>query len=112
MLRRGFDRATPLTMRHAGKAYDSVKPVPIGEWGKWSYTESAKHVLKRQAWMPLPVDREGQESGVEPAAGTAAPLEKDSLVRRSVSGNGTDEGGGPLPFATPSEANISPRGRR
>jgi hypothetical protein len=66
LLARGFDRAPPLTLRMEGKAYDSFAPLPIGQWAKWTYTESEKHALKRQRWMPLPVDREGQKSGSEP----------------------------------------------
>jgi len=32
LLARGFDPATPLTMRMEGKAYDSFQPLPIGQW--------------------------------------------------------------------------------
>ena len=32
LLARGFDPATPLTMRHEGKGYDSFQPLPIGKW--------------------------------------------------------------------------------
>jgi hypothetical protein len=66
LLARGFDPATPLTMRVEGKGYDSFQPLPIGQWAGWTYTESEKHVLKRQRWMPLPDDRERQKSGSEP----------------------------------------------
>jgi hypothetical protein len=65
LLSRGLDPATLLTMRVEGKSYDSFAPLPIGQWAKWTYTESEKHALKRQRWMPLPVDREGQKSGSE-----------------------------------------------
>jgi hypothetical protein len=66
LLAQGFDPGTPLTMRHEGSAHDSFQPLPIGEWAKWTYTESEKHALKRQRWMPLPADRERQKSGSEP----------------------------------------------
>jgi hypothetical protein len=72
LLARGFDSATPLTMRHAGSAHDSFAPRPIAEWAKWTYTESEKHALKRQRWMPLPADREGQKSGSEPSVAPEA----------------------------------------
>jgi len=71
-------------MRHVGKGYDSFAPQPIGQWAKWTYTESEKHALKRQRWMPLPVDREGQKSGVEPSAGTQGHPEVNSLLRTPV----------------------------
>ena len=67
LLARGFDPATPLTMRMEGNAYDSFQPLPIGQWAGWTYTESEKHALKRQRWMPLPDDRERQKSGSEPS---------------------------------------------
>ena|SRR5215813_1366316 len=66
LLARGYDPATPLTMRVDGKAYDSFRPAPISEWAKWTYSESEKHPLKRRPWlpreMPVAVDREAQKS--------------------------------------------------
>ena len=67
LLARGFDPATPLTMRHEGKAYDSFKPLPIGHWAKWTYKEGEKDALRRTAWMPLPTDRGWQKSSSEPS---------------------------------------------
>jgi hypothetical protein len=66
LLAGGFDPATPLTMRHEGKAYDSFQPLPIGKWAKWTYKEGEKDALRRTAWMPLPTDRGWQKSGSEP----------------------------------------------
>ena len=67
LLARGFDPATPLTMRHEGKAYDSFQPLPIGQWAKWTYKEGEKDALRRTAWMPLPTDRGWQKSGSDPS---------------------------------------------
>ena len=47
LLARGFDPATPLTMRHEGKAYDSFQPLPIGKWAGWTYTRAREHALRR-----------------------------------------------------------------
>src|SRR5262249_8569183 len=78
LLARGYDPATPLTMRVDGKAYDSFRPAPISEWAKWTYSESEKHPLKRRPWlpreMPVAVDREAQKSGIEPSAGIPGPF--------------------------------------
>src|SRR5215510_10043856 len=38
LLARSFDPATPLTMRHEGKVYDSFRPAPISQWAEWTYT--------------------------------------------------------------------------
>jgi hypothetical protein len=77
LIARGFDPATLLTIRHEGNAYDSFKPAPIGQWAKWTYSESEAHPLKRRAWvpreMPIAVDREDQKSGVLASAGTHLP---------------------------------------
>jgi hypothetical protein len=66
LLARGFDPATPLTMRVERKAYDSFQPLAIGQWAKWTYKEGEKEALRRTAWMPLPTDRGWQKSGSEP----------------------------------------------
>jgi hypothetical protein len=66
LLARGFDPATPLTMRHEGKAYDSFQPLPMGEWAKWTYAESEERALRRVNWMPFPAPRSGQKSGSAP----------------------------------------------
>jgi hypothetical protein len=67
LLAHGFDPATPLTMRHEGKAYDSFQPMPIGHWAKWTYKEGEKDALRRAPWMPLPADRGWQKSGSDPS---------------------------------------------
>jgi hypothetical protein len=66
LLARGFDPATPLTMRHEGKAYDSFQPLAIGKWAKWTYKEREKGGLAVERWMPFAAPRSGQKSGVEP----------------------------------------------
>jgi len=85
LLARGFDPATPLTMRVDGKAYGSFRPAPISLWAKWTYTESERYPLKRQRWMPHAADREGQKSGIEPLAGIQGHPEDNSLLRLDVS---------------------------
>jgi hypothetical protein len=89
LLARGFDPATPLTMRHEGKAHDSFRPAPIGDWARWTYSESETHPLKRRPWlpreMPVAVDREDQKSGIEPSAGIQGHPEDNSLLRLDVS---------------------------
>jgi hypothetical protein len=67
MLARGFDPATPLTMRHKGKAYDSFQPMPIGHWAKWTYKEREKGGMAVERWMPFAIPRSGQKSGSEPS---------------------------------------------
>jgi len=66
LLGRGFDPATPLTMRHAGKICDSFRPLPIGEWARWTYKEPDQRPLQRTRWKPFAGIRLGQKSGSEP----------------------------------------------
>jgi hypothetical protein len=86
LLARGFDPGTPLTMRLEGKAYDSVRPLPIGEWAKWSYAEGEKTPLQRQRWkpreMPIAACPEEQKSGSEPSVVPNPHPEANSLLRR------------------------------
>jgi hypothetical protein len=65
LLARGFDPATPLTMRHQGSVHDSFKPLPIGAWAGWTYTERDKGGVTMAAWMPRAASRGGQKSGSE-----------------------------------------------
>ena len=81
LLARGFDPATPLTMRMEGKAYDSFQPLPIGRWARWSYTEGEKTPLRSVPWRPNPAVAERQKSGSEAPAGTGGYPEANSLLR-------------------------------
>ena len=72
LLDRGFDPATPLTMRHKGKAYDSFQPMPIGHWAKWTYKEREKGGMAVGRWMPFAVPRSGQKSSSEPSVAPEA----------------------------------------
>jgi hypothetical protein len=59
LLRRGFDPATLLTMRHAGKTYDSFIPKPIAELAKWTAVERGSggpRLERYQAFRGLPQD--------------------------------------------------------
>jgi hypothetical protein len=60
-------------MRHEGKAYDSFKPAPIGQWAMWTYWEGEKRGLQRARWMPRADMAEAQKSGVKHLAGTHLP---------------------------------------
>jgi hypothetical protein len=66
LLARGFDPATPLTMRREGKGYDSFQPMPVGKWAGWTYEESGTKPLRRVRWMPFPTAAGTQKSGSEP----------------------------------------------
>ena len=83
LLARGFDPATPLTMRMEGKTYDSFQPLPIGQWAGWTYTEGETTPLRCVRWMPRPAVGEGQKSGSEPLAGTRGHPKVNSLLRAS-----------------------------
>jgi hypothetical protein len=82
LLARGLDPATLLTMRHQGKAYDSFKPAPIGEWAKWTYQEGEKRTLTRARWRPFADMRGTQKSGSDEVAATTLPdgRPNDSVV--------------------------------
>ncbi len=67
LLARGFDPASPLTMRMEGKTYDSFAPLPIGQWAGWTYEESGTKALRRVRWMPFPTAAGPQKSGSEPS---------------------------------------------
>ena len=41
-------------MRAEGNAYDSFVPHPIGEWAKWTYSESDRKGLRMERWRPRP----------------------------------------------------------
>jgi hypothetical protein len=81
LLDRGFAKTTPLTMRHTGSKSDSFRPAPLGQWARWTYTESEKYPLKKQRWMPIPADREGQKSGSKPSPGVRPSPEAKTLLR-------------------------------
>jgi hypothetical protein len=66
LLARGFDPATPLTMRHEGNAYDSFHPLPIGKWAGWTYEERDRDGLRCVRWIPRALHAGGQKSGSEP----------------------------------------------
>jgi len=81
LLARDFDPATPLTMRHEGKDYDSFQPLPIGKWAGWTYTEGENTPLRCARWMPRPAVGEGQKSGVEEPVIPNPHPEANSLLR-------------------------------
>jgi len=82
LLAGGFDPATPLTMRHAGKGYDSFKPEPIGKWARWTYKESDRDGLQKARWMAPELHQRAEKSGPEPLPGVQPPPEYKSLPRR------------------------------
>jgi hypothetical protein len=56
LLRRGYRSGTLLTLRHAGKDYDSFAPLEISYLAGWSISESDRGGLKRIRWQPMPED--------------------------------------------------------
>jgi hypothetical protein len=75
LLGRDFEPATLLTMRHTGKAFDSFRPLTIGQWARWTYKEPDQRHLRRTRWMPFADIRLGQKSGSEPSVTPEAHLE-------------------------------------
>jgi hypothetical protein len=74
LLGRGFDSGVPLTMRHAGKDYDSFHPLPIGKWASWTYEERERDGFRCARWMPRQLHAEGQKSRSEPEVAPEANL--------------------------------------
>jgi|SRR5262245_26255041 len=66
LLARGFDPATPLTMRHEDSLHDSFRPLPIGTWAGWTYEEGERTALQRRPWRPFAAGTGPQKSGSEP----------------------------------------------
>ena len=66
LLARGFDPVTPLTMRHQGSTCDSFKAAPIGQWAKWTFTESDRDGLRRARWIAPELHEKAQKSGAKP----------------------------------------------
>jgi hypothetical protein len=78
LLARGFDPATPLTMRHEGSAHDSFRPTPLGEWAKWTYEEGERTALQRRPWRPFAAGTGHQKSGSE---SSVAPEGRETEIR-------------------------------
>lgn len=66
LLGRGLDPATPFTMRHDGKTYDSFRPAALGHWAGQTYEEGERRSLRSSRWMPFPASAYGQKSGIGP----------------------------------------------
>jgi hypothetical protein len=66
LLARGFDPATPLTMRHEGSAHDSFQPLPIGKWAGWTFSEGERRTLGAIPWKPFPAAACGRKVSSEP----------------------------------------------
>ncbi|SEP42877.1 hypothetical protein SAMN02990966_06123 [Rhodospirillales bacterium URHD0017] len=65
LLERGLDPTTPVTMRHAGQAFDSFRPLPITAWALWTYKEPDQRPLYRR-WMRFADIWSDQETRSEP----------------------------------------------
>lgn len=63
LLARGFDPATPITLRHLGRSYDSFEPLPLRQWAAWTYKEGEKRTLTRALWRPFADITGEQKSG-------------------------------------------------
>ena len=78
LLARDYDPARLMPVRVQGKAYDSFKPIKIGEAAKWTVGESANVGPSLRRWMPFPRDRvtpKDCDSASDPSSGT-----RDRLV--------------------------------
>jgi hypothetical protein len=79
LLARGFDPATPLTMRHERSAHDSFQPLPIGRWAGWTYEEGERTTLRQTLWMPFAAGAGAQKSTSELSAVPEASLKQKRL---------------------------------
>jgi len=79
LIARDYNPATLLTMRHAGRGYDSFPPRPIGALARVSYSESEARALRRIPWQPrVAVPAEGQKSGIADLPATSLPAGLDT----------------------------------
>jgi hypothetical protein len=62
LLDEGYSPETLLTMRHEGSAHDSFRPLPIREWAKLTYWDTATG-LRRGKWVPRPSEFPASMSG-------------------------------------------------
>ncbi len=69
LLERGYNPSMPLTMRHAGKSYESFEPEPIAAWARITNTETERQPLTKQVWRPNPVYAWRGKSGSEDGKG-------------------------------------------
>ena len=69
LLERGYPADALLTMRMAGKGFDSFRPARIAAWAGLTYHESATRPLRRERWTPF-AGATGRQKG--PSAGPAA----------------------------------------
>ena len=85
LLARGFDPDALLTMRHAGRDYDSFRPQAIGELAKWTITERDRKGLRRERWRSPKRTPSSTRDGVATGRGRLA--------------EGKDASPGPTPFS-------------
>jgi hypothetical protein len=80
-----------LTLRHAGKPFDSFVPAPISWWARWTYEESDRDGLRRRRWMPRQLQEAGQKST---SAGRSAqePILRRIRFQRRTGIKGHDHG--------------------
>jgi hypothetical protein len=91
LLDRGFAPATPITMRHTGKAFDSFAPLPIKVWASWTYKERDKGGLAIERWMPFAGPRSGQRTN--PAGPAAVGAARTAFAPAAPAVHGTTSGG-------------------
>jgi hypothetical protein len=93
LLARGFDPDAMLTMRHAGRAYDSFHPKPLREWARWTITERDRRGLQRIGWRPF-ADASGSHAVASSRGenGLAEGEAAETSRRRSRYGPGTSKG--------------------
>jgi hypothetical protein len=86
LIARGFPAGLLLTLHHVDKPSDCFTPLSIGQWARWSYTESDRDGLRKVRWMPRQLHAGGQKSTSEAAPGPGGPAVAGIAVRRHLSG--------------------------
>ena len=54
LVNRGFDPSLAMTVRHAGKAFDSFTAQRLSDLAKWTYSEGDRQGLHIQKWRAGP----------------------------------------------------------
>ena len=79
LLRRGYDPAALLTVRHAGKAQRCFVPRPINEHARWMVEETSCDGLRGVKWRS-PEER----TGAARQSGSASPDAQEGVAGREV----------------------------
>jgi hypothetical protein len=85
LLKRGYDPAALLTVRHAGKAQRCFVPRPINEHARWTVEETSWDGLRGVKWRS-PEER----TGAERQSGSASSDAQEGVAGSEVSQTGRD----------------------